>query len=132
MTMTINHVQIDGVEEMLKNLQKIDAGIRRNVALEAVQEGGNVIMAKAQMNAPVKTSALKNSIRVDSRMTVGGAEAEIGPHVIYGRIQELGGYTGRGHKTYITGKFYLSRAVDQTKDEVSRVMSQTIRDYLGD
>lgn len=132
MTVTVNHVEIEGLDEMLKNLAKIDKGIRNDVALEAVQEGAAIIQARAVQNAPVLTSALRNSIRTESRKTGNGAEAEIGPHVIYGRIQELGGYTGRGHKTKIVGKFYLSRAVEEKKGEVSRVMAETIRDYLGD
>lgn len=132
MTATVNHVEIEGLDEMLKNLAKIDEGIRDDVALEAVHEGGSIIMARAQMNAPVLTSNLKNSIRVESYKTGHGAVAEIGPHIIYGRIQELGGYTGRGHKTKIVGKFYLSRAVEEKKGEVSAKMAGIIRDYLGD
>ena len=132
MTVVINHVQIKGVPELLSNLQRVDEHIRNDVALEAVQEGASVIQNRAMRNAPVRTAALRNSIRVESRRTGNGAEAEVGPHVIYGRILELGGFTGRGHRTYIKGKFYLSNAVKQTRGEVSRVMAATIQDYLGD
>jgi len=123
-------VKINGVDQMLSNLMKIDQGIRSQVALEAVQEGASIIQTRGMQNAPVKTSALKNSFRTESHATATGAVAEVGPHVIYARIQELGGNTGRGHKTHITGKFYLSRAVEETRDQVSNVMAQTIRDYL--
>ena len=129
-TATINHVEIEGIDDMLKNLQKLDDGIRNEVALEAVQEGASIIMGKAVRNAPVLTSALRNSFRVESRITGSGAEAEVGPHVIYGRIQELGGFTGRGHRTRIKGKFYLSNAVEQKRKQVSDAMAETIRDYL--
>ena len=132
MSQVVYNVKINGVDQMLANLSKIDARIRNDVALEAVQEGAAVIQSRAVMNAPVLTSALRNSFRTDSRKTAGGAIAEIGPHVIYDRIQELGGMTGRGHKTRIVGKFYLHRAVEEKKDEVSRVMAATIKDYLGD
>lgn len=130
MSATVNHVKIEGTEEMMKNLSKLSEELRGQAALEAVEEGANIIMSKAVMNAPFLTSALRNSFRVESRNTANGAEAEVGPHVAYDRIQELGGYTGRGHKTRIIGKFYLSRAVEETRGEVSSAMAKTIRDYL--
>lgn len=34
-------------------------------------------------------------------------KAEIGPTMIYGRIQELGGWTGRGHATYLPPRPYM-------------------------
>lgn len=121
---------IEGSEELLKNLRKINSDIRGSVALEAVQEGGAVIQAQGEHNAPVLTGTLKNSFRTESYNVGNGAVAEIGPHVIYGRIQEFGGYTGRGHKTYIKGKLYLTQAVEQKRGEVQRAMAATIKDYL--
>ena len=121
---------IEGSEELLKNLRKINSDIRGSVALEAVQEGGAVIQSQGMHNAPVLTSALRNSFRTESYNAGNGAVAEIGPHVIYGRIQEFGGYTGRGHKAYIKGKFYLTNAVEQKRGEVQQKMADTIKDYL--
>ena len=121
---------IEGSTELIKNLRKIDSDLRGAVALEAVQEGGAIIQYQGMQNAPVLTSALRNSFRTESRNVGSGAVAEIGPHVVYDRIQEFGGYTGRGHRAYIKGKFYLTRAVEQKRGEVQRVMSDTIKDYL--
>lgn len=130
MSKVVYNVKIDGVDQMLSNLMKIDESIRSNVALEAVQEGASIIQARGVMNAPVKTGQLRNSFKTESRKTATGAEAEVGPHTVYARIQELGGYTGRGHKTKITGKFYLSRAVEETRGQVSTAMAEAIQDYL--
>ena len=131
MSATINHVKLEGTDELMKNLRKLDSSIRGHVAKEAVEDGAYVIMGKAQINAPFRLGTLKNSFRVESRNIGSGAEAEVGPHVIYGRIQELGGWTGRGHKTYITGKHYLSRAVEEKKGEAVTAMAETIREYLN-
>lgn len=34
-------------------------------------------------------------------------EAEIGPTAVYSRIQELGGHTGRGHRTHLPPRPYM-------------------------
>ena len=121
---------IEGSEELIRNLQKIDSDLRGSVALEAVQEGAAILQYQGEQNAPVLTSALKNSFRTESRIIGNGAVAEVGPHVVYDRIQEFGGYTGRGHKAKIKGKFYLTRAVEQKRGEIQKVMADTIKDYL--
>ncbi|MFF1469143.1 phage virion morphogenesis protein [Streptomyces mirabilis] len=37
--------------------------------------------------------------------------ASVAPYIVYGRIQELGGVSGRGHRTHLPPRPYLSRAV---------------------
>lgn len=39
--------------------------------------------------------------------------AWVGPTSVYGRIQELGGVSGRGHRTHLPPRPYLSRAVTE-------------------
>lgn len=122
--------QITGTSELLANLRRINEGVRSQAAREAVEEGAAVIQYQGMANAPVRTSALRNSFRIESRTSGQGAVAEVGPHVIYARIQEFGGHTGRGHKTYINGKHYLERAVEAKHGQVISVMGDVIRDYL--
>ena len=126
----MSNFTIEGTDELIKTLSKIDAGVRNEAALDAVEEGGAAIMFRLVQNAPVRTSALRNSIRIESRKTASGAEAEIGPHVIYARIQEFGGNTGRGHRTYIKGKHYLEKTVNERRQKAIEVMAATLRDYL--
>lgn len=131
MSATIIDVKIEGADELIAKLRQIDKGIRSSVAKEAVEEGAGVIMSKAIFNAPVKTGTLRNSFRIESRTIGEGAEAEFGPHVIYGRIQEFGGYTGRNHSVYITGKHYLSNAIEEKKEMAAQKMGEVIADYLA-
>ena len=37
--------------------------------------------------------------------------ASIGPNIIYGRIQELGGIAGRGHRSHLPARPYLKPAI---------------------
>jgi phage gpG-like protein len=54
---------------------------------------------------------LMRSIAVDGpSSSLGVHRAQIGPTAIYGRIQELGGATGRGHRTQLPARPYVAPA----------------------
>lgn len=80
---------------------------------------GFAVANLARDNAPYKTGALKNSVRVttlgakdDVYVAAGGKVG--GKSIPHARIQELGGYAGRGHKLYIRPKYYLQNALRDT------------------
>lgn len=55
------------------------------------------------------TGTLRRSISVKGPhpLGLGRWEAQIGPTAVYGRIQELGGVTGRGHATTLPARPYV-------------------------
>jgi phage gpG-like protein len=59
------------------------------------------------------TGALLRSVNAEPVVRTGAWtwSARVGTRIIYGRIQELGGMSGRGHRTYLPPRPYLSRAV---------------------
>ena len=94
-----------------------------NAKLESISQKakkGLVRMAfdignQARRNAPYRTGALANSIRVEENgdeieVIAGGIYA--GRNIPYAAIQEFGGYAGRNHSVRITGKHYMERAKD--------------------
>ena len=124
-------VRVDGVEDLISNLRKINANIRGSVAKQAVAAGATLIEDQARINAPVLTGALRGSASTITRQIDGGAEAEIGfRDIVYARIQEFGGMAGRNHSVRITGKLYLSRAIDQQRNAAGDAMGVVIRSYL--
>lgn len=81
----------------------------------------NGVAPKARFNAPYRSGALRNSIRVmedgaDSVVVRAGGTAA-GKTVAYARIHELGGRTGRGYSVYIRPKHYLLNALNDTLRE---------------
>lgn len=63
---------------------------------------------------PAKISGdLLRSVKADPVVRTGEWRwrARVGTRIVYGRIQELGGVSGRGHRTYLPPRPYLSRAV---------------------
>ena len=60
------------------------------------------------------TGQLRRSIRVDhpNRGGDGIWSTRVGPTAVYGRIQELGGVTGRGHAATLPARPYLAPALE--------------------
>ena len=142
-------IELEGTEELLENLKRINSDIRTNVAVKAVNDGGIQIENKAKINAPVKTTALRNSITTIAYVgNDGKAVAEVGllRGLVYARIQEFGGtITAKNHK-YLTfkgkygwrsvksvrirGKHYLEKAIESEKGRAVDAMSAVVRAYL--
>lgn len=87
------------------------------------------IANQARRNAPYKTGALSNSIRVEEN----GEEVEIiaggmygAKDIRYAAIQEFGGTAGRNHSVHIRGKHYMENAKNV-------IMSgDYLQKYMGD
>ena len=141
-------VKLEGTDELLQNLARINSDIRGTVALRAVNAGAIQIENRAKINAPVLTGALRNSASTTAKNTADGAEAEIGFRGLrYARIQECGGTVSAKNAKYlrfryhgkwvmkksvkIIGKHYLGNAIEQEKGNAVTAMGNVIRSYLG-
>jgi HK97 gp10 family phage protein len=141
-------IKLEGTEELLGNLQKIDSSIRSEVAVKAAVAGAEQISGRAKDNAPVLTGALRNSAIVEGRNQDGQSVAEIifGRGLSYAKIQEFGGtitaknspflvfrYKGqwmRKKSVTINGKHYLGNAIEQEKGSAVDAMSDVVRRFL--
>ena len=86
-----------------------------NKTMKGLIRMGYDMASMARSNAPYKTGALSNSIRVeedagDVFVIAGGKSG--GKDIRYAAIQEFGGLAGRNHSTKIVGKHYMERAKD--------------------
>lgn len=63
---------------------------------------------------------LRRGVRVDGpwQMSMTMVEGEVGPTAVYARIQELGGYTGRGHRTFLPPRPYHRPTLDASLSEI--------------
>ena len=140
-------VEIEGMDELVSNLHKVNADIRGAVALKAVNAGAIQIQNRARINAPVRTGALRNSVSTISKQTGNGAEAEIGFRgLAYARIQEFGGTIYAKNKPYlvyrvngqwrksksvtIKGKHYFERSINHASGDARDAMADVISSYL--
>lgn len=124
-------VQLLGVPEFMAAIDGLVAAADIG-AREATAKGGHLIEAETKKNLgkyshpkgtvtpsppgqppAIVTGQLRRSIRVQGPTKTGpGAwESQTGPTAVYGRIQELGGVTGRGGATTLPARPYLEPAV---------------------
>lgn len=150
--MTTIKIELDGQEELVRNLSKISKAVATGIAEDAVTEGAAVVQYNAQLNAThvfsnKQTGALRNSIAYETKQTGTGAEAEIGPSVIYARIQEYGGTIRPVHaqalhwvmdgqdyfakQVTLPARPYLRPAAEDHITEISQVMKETIADGIA-
>lgn len=98
-------------------------------AIQGLFRLGTDIGNQARRNAPYKTGALRNSIRVipngaSVEVIAGGAFGS--KNIPYAAIQEFGGRAGRKHSVEIQGKHYMERA------QQFIMSGDYIKKYFGD
>jgi len=122
-------IEIHGLDKLNAELEAMGSSVADTLE-DAVEAAGDMIAVRAGENAPYDTGTLKSAAEAPPRIEKTGkysVEGRVGPqNVEYARIQEYGGVTGRGHKTRITGKFYMTRAVESLKDECENEMIEII------
>lgn len=79
-----------------------------------------------------RSGALQESIVVTPPVeSVGYAETLIGPDIVYGRIHELGGDTGRNHATHLEPRPYLTPSVEETYPANEALAAETFARTVG-
>lgn len=74
------------------------------------------------------TGRLDESVRVTQRhREPGRAEDHVAPTAVYARIQELGGWTGAGHQTYLPPRPYVRPAVEAARPRLRRAAEDVFR-----
>ena len=140
----------------INNVAKMRGAVSGEQLKRAVLAGGHVIEAQAKINVEKTFShkstggaGLGGSIQtVVSKATEHEAEVDVGPTVIYGRIQELGGIilpvkakmlswmdddTGErifAKMVQIPARPYLRPAVDEHKDKISDAISYHLQKQI--
>ena len=65
------------------------------------------------------SGALQSSVGTTGRMSwPGRASTRVAPTAVQARIQELGGWTGRGHATHLPPRPYLRPTLERYTDEI--------------
>jgi len=87
------------INEILREVQQVQ---RRLLNLGAHPRGTRT-GSKAPAPPWRVSGAMIRRVRVDRADMIGPHmwEGKVGPTSVYGRIHELGGFTGRGHRTYL-------------------------------
>lgn len=139
-------VKIDGIPELMaafgRMSRRVDAGSRIATAAGAhliekktkerlttySHKKGEPTPSPPGQPPALITGTLRRSIKVTGPMAAAGPyayEAQIGPTVVYGRIQELGGVCGRNRATTLPARPYLTPAYNDvaSSGELKRIFT---------
>lgn len=73
------------------------------------------------------SGSLRRSVKVRGpRSTGDGWEAHVGPTIVYGRIQEFGGMTGRGHRTRLPARPYVGPATRESARTIRALIRRAV------
>lgn len=137
------------LDRLMVKLGKLSECARGQVLKDAMEAGGRVVEGHAKINIEKNFSdhsagALAGSIVVETEGDDKSAEASIGPTVVYGRIQELGGTikpvnakelvwtdpdTGvvmRAKRVVLPARPYLRPALDEHHGEIKQAVEAVL------
>lgn len=137
------NIHLEGVDEFTKALES--AVVKANLANKvAITKAANIVKKTAQTalalrshrkgtwspsppgDAPALVSgALRRSINVDITNSGFVTTAKIGPTIIYGRIQELGGPAGRGHSVHLPPRPYMAPSLEFSRPLMSTAFAES-------
>jgi phage gpG-like protein len=110
-----------------KGAHLIEAETKKNLAIGTHKRGEPTTSAPGTPPDLV-TGQLRRSIRVKGPRSIGPQtwEASVGPTAVYGRIQELGGDTGRHYASHLPARPYLAPAFERltTSGDLAEVYTQ--------
>jgi len=126
-TVALDHATREGV---LLMAHRTEAATKRTLATSS--HGRRTPTPSNPGEPPSMISGnLMRSIAVQGPVGLAGAwEASVGPTAVYGRIQELGGRTGRGHRTTLPPRPYLEPSWESVRVELVAIMAGVWRRAL--
>jgi len=92
-------IHVTGLADLQKFLDQLPAKLERNVVRGALRAGAKLILAQAIAKVPVKSSELRNSLKIGTRARGGTVTAAVRTKVFYAKFVEFG---TKGH--FITAK----------------------------
>lgn len=116
--MGLLRIQFDAskFDKIVRDVKNARSNIQQGMT-EAMLSSLFEVHAKAVLPGyvPYKTGTLRRSITFILRSSPGRLEGAVGSNLVYAAIQEFGGDAGRNKSVHITGKRYLTRAIEETK-----------------
>jgi phage gpG-like protein len=100
-------IRVEGLRDLRRDLKAIDKGLERELR-DHLKEAAEAVLPTARALAPKRSGALAASLKA----TATGQRASIRSRLPYANAQHWGGTVGPKKTSYITGKHFVSRAVE--------------------
>lgn len=106
----------------------VEANIKAKLSLKSHSKRTKTPSAPGEPPATISGN-LRRSVAVQGPTRVGWGvyESKVGPTAVYGRIQELGGRTGRNYATYLPPRPYVHPALEESKPAMEALYREAWR-----
>lgn len=105
-----------------KALHLIEKRTKEKLGLKSHKKGTPTPSSPGEPPALISGN-LRRSIQVEGPIpvTANSWRGSVGPTAAYGRVQELGGATGRGGRSHLPARPFLQPSYDELKDEIRAI-----------
>lgn len=79
----------------------------------------------------LRSGHLHDEVYAVSMPSVNGASAHVWPSTVYARIQELGGWAGRDHRSHLPPRPYVEPALDDNTERIGQAMTNAWSQAIG-
>jgi HK97 gp10 family phage protein len=152
--MAVARVSLTGAKEIAIAMGKLETKLARKVASKALRAGAKVVQAEAKRIAPVKSGALRNSIKVRAgknkktyrSIIVGSGEKWFTGDEFYAAFVEFGHRIGKAssgirrarkrgvdtaasdQRKEVEGVHYMERAYEATKQQALNAVMDSLKE----
>jgi HK97 gp10 family phage protein len=124
-------VTVDGLNDLLRRVDQLSVAAANDFR-EAAVMAGEPVLAAARNTVPVKSGALKGTIRLSPttrgvRIMAGNKRVPYAAAIHFGQKRDRRDEMYRFRRAAIPANPFLFRAIDQTKDEVVNIYLREIK-----
>ena len=115
--------EIKGIEDFLKNINKIQSNFHSDLQ-NLVEKHGGILLRNTKMKTPVDTGQLRRSWELEK----GDLYVKLYNNVEYAQFIEFGHRT-RGGKSYVEGVYMLKTSFEKTKKDFENDLEKLLKKY---
>ena len=123
-------IRIDGIRQLAKAAKAVDAEAPKEIKA-ILNSAAEIVVKGAQRRVPVKTGALRNSIKVGSSATK--AQVKSGSkRVPYAGFVDFGGNRKRGSRPYVRAGRFVLPAYEAQKQNIAAMMQKRLNAFVAE
>jgi HK97 gp10 family phage protein len=128
---TTSTTSVQGVPELVAKLKGLSADLQQKALRTPLRRGAELVRDSAKAKVPVRTGALKDSLRVTSRSSrkTGFVKAQVKDGMSYGKFVEKGYIAESGR--HIPGHAFMLSAFEQTSHQIVDIVSAALTKQLA-
>lgn len=114
--------------DLLKLAERKEKALNEAISETIEETSGKDEIQEGYLNSKLryKSGYLYGSFRVEKTLN----SIKVFSNVVYSRIQDLGGWAGRNHASYIPPTYYFTNGAKILKDKFNKLLRKKIREKV--